>query len=110
MLSWDSNCGGPTGVVDRVSAMKLLSTFYSRGGDLACGWWARIEGAKGRLLLRFLWRDAAGPDFDDLAAVVADLGSAGGLDDALQLARQDPQLVKRTKPVTQNTVKREVAP
>jgi hypothetical protein len=80
--------------------MKLLSTFYSRGEDLACGWWARIEGANGRMLLRFLWRDAAGPDFDDLAAVIAGLDSAHTLDDALQLARGNPQVVRRTKPVT----------
>jgi hypothetical protein len=90
--------------------MKLLSTFYSRGDDLACGWWARIEGAKGRLLLRFLWRDAAGPDFDDLAAVVVELDPAGSLDEALQLARENLQLVRRTKPVTQNIANREVVP
>jgi hypothetical protein len=64
--------------------MRLLSTFYSRGGDLACG-----------------WRDAAGPDFDDLAALIADLGSDHSLDEALQRARQDRRLVRRTKPVTQ---------
>jgi hypothetical protein len=82
--------------------MRLLSTFYSRGGDLACGWWARIEGTKGRrVLLRLLWRDAAGPDFDDLAALIADLGSDHSLDEALQRARQDRRLVRRTKPVTQ---------
>jgi hypothetical protein len=81
--------------------MKLLSTFYSRGGDLGCGWWARIEGATGRSTLRLLWRDAAGPDFDDLAALIADLSSDLGLDEVLQRARQDHRLVRRTKPVTQ---------
>lgn len=80
--------------------MRLLSTFYSRGGDLAVGWWARIEGLRGRRLLRLLWQDAAGPDFDDLAALVSDLGPDLDLDEALQLAREDPRVVRRTKPLT----------
>jgi hypothetical protein len=80
--------------------MRLLSTFYSRGGDLASGWWVRVEAAKGRRLLRLLWRDAAGPDFDDLAALIADLASDRGLHEALQRARHDRRLVRRTKPLT----------
>jgi hypothetical protein len=87
--------------------MKLLSTFYSQGGDLAAGWWVRIEGARGRCLLRLLWREAAGPDFDDLAALVAELGPDRDLDEVLQLARENPQLVRRTKPVSLVAAKRE---
>jgi hypothetical protein len=81
--------------------MKLLSTFYSRGDDLARGWWARIGAPNERRLLRHLWDDASGPDFDDLAALVAEATTIRGLDRALQLASENPQLVRRTKPVTE---------
>ncbi len=84
-----------------VETMKLLATFYSRGDTLAPGWWARVEESKGRRVLRHLWDDTAGPDFDDLAAVIADLSPDRGLDGALRAAREDHELVRRTKPVTQ---------
>jgi hypothetical protein len=87
--------------------MRLLSTFYSRGEDLARGWWVRVEGTKGQRRLRLLWKDAAGPDFDDLAAVIAELGAAYGLDEALRRAREDPLLVRRTKPVAHEVADRE---
>jgi hypothetical protein len=82
-----------------VKVMKLLSTFYSTRHDLAPGWWATIEYPNGQRVIRHLWQDTAGPDFDDLAAVVADLSPIHGLDRALQMAREDPDLVRRTKPV-----------
>ena len=80
--------------------MKLLSTFYSAGGDLAPGWWVVIEGSNDKREYRHLWQDADSPDFDDLAAVIADLAPQLGLDAALQQAREDAQLVRRTKAVT----------
>ena len=47
--------------------MKLLSTFYCNDGSLAAGWWATLEYPDGRRVVRHLWDDEAGPDFDDLA-------------------------------------------
>jgi hypothetical protein len=85
--------------------MKLLSTFYSTGGDLAPGWWATIEKSGGRREYRLLWEEAAGPDFDDLAAVVAATPEQG-LDAALQRARDDRRLVRRAKAVTPSTIDR----
>jgi hypothetical protein len=58
-------------------------------------------------MLRHLWEDAAGPDFDDLAEIVADVATVHGLDGALDLARNNPRLVRRTKPVMQEAVHQE---
>jgi len=82
--------------------MKLLSTFYSNGNDLAPGWWATVEYPDGRRAVRHLWEDEAGPDFDDLAAMLSGVTSAPGLDQILRQAREKPELVRRTKAVAQS--------
>jgi hypothetical protein len=89
-----------------VATMRLLSIFYSSGGDLDVGWWAVIGCSDGKREYRYLWEDAAGPDFDDLAAVISDLSNRQGLDAVLLRARENPQLVKRTKAVTPSTLDR----
>jgi hypothetical protein len=83
--------------------MKLLSTFYCNDGSLAPGWWATVEYPDGRRAIRYLWDDEAGPDFDDLAALVTNLASVPDLDLVLVQARMDANLVRRTKPVVQDT-------
>jgi hypothetical protein len=84
---------------DSTEAMKLLSTFYSAGEDLAPGWWVVIEGSNGKREYRHLWQDAHSPEFDDLAAVIANLAPELGLDVALQQAREDAQFVRKTKAI-----------
>ena len=83
--------------------MKLLSTFYSNDGSLAPGWWATLEYPDGRRVIRHLWDEEAGPDFDDLAALVTSTASPPDLDMVLVQARLDTNLVRRTKPVVQDT-------
>jgi hypothetical protein len=83
--------------------MKLLSTFYSNDGNLAPGWWATLEYPDGRRVIRHLWEEEAGPDFDDLASLVTSTASAPALDLVLVQARLDRNLVRRTKPLVQDT-------
>jgi hypothetical protein len=80
--------------------MRLCSTFYSDGSNLAPGWWATIEHADSRRRVYFLWNDEAGPDFDDLAALIAEQASLRGLAETLQLAHENARLVRRTKAIT----------
>ena len=82
--------------------MKLLSTFYSNDGSLAPGWWATLEYPDGRRVIRHLWDEEAGPDFDDLAALVTSTASPPDLDLVLVQARMDCNLVRRTKAVRQD--------
>ena len=83
--------------------MKLLSTFYSNDGSLAPGWWATLEYPDGRRVIRHLWDEEAGPNFDDLAALVTSTASTPALDLALVQARMDRNLVRRCKPLVRDT-------
>ncbi len=70
----------------------LERTFYSDGVSLPFkrGWWAVVDGRA-----YFLWEDEDGPEFEDLARVIQELAPVCSIEEAIDIARADDQLVRR---------------